>query len=347
MHGIEMRPLTTGEEGSFVASREAGWHNLGHVAQKDLTIEEAIRLLNPGEIIKSPLASDILLPSGVYTAAMTGRQGTYRLRYDAKGEPDLTPLGVVSDSYPVFQDTAVFRFLGDIVANHGAVVSATGLLNDGKRSFMCLELPNTVKVGGGDEVRLFIFCYTGHDGTLQLSVACTPIRVVCHNTVTLAMNGAQRIYQVKHTSKAVMDADTARVTLDIMETYPGVFAAYAERMISTPVSDAAFERMMREMWGKEADRPGASKKAVTQFTQRLNKAMDLWTGQADNTLAGINGTAWGAYNLGEEMIQWGGSVRGLGDQQGAAAQKRRLENALQDKDAAEIAKWQNVVMAMA
>jgi phage/plasmid-like protein (TIGR03299 family) len=342
-HMIEMRKLDSGEMGSFVASRTAGWHLLGHVADEDLSIDRAVKILNPGQIVKMPIYSDFILPTGPTAIAMAGKMGTYRVRGD-----EVISLGVVSESYSIFQDTAVFQFLGQIIASHGAVVSATGLLNDGKRSFMCLELPNTVKVGGGDEVRLFIFCYTGHDGTLQLSIACTPIRVQCHNTVTLALQGAQRKYQVKHTSQAVMDADTARATLDIIEGYPGAFAAYAERMISTPVSTDAFERMMRQMWGKEADRPGASKKAMTKFSNLLNKSMDLWTGQADNTLAGIQGTAWAAYNLGEELIQWGRSVRMPDqDQNGAAAQQRRLENALQDKDAAEIAKWQNVVMAMA
>lgn len=342
-HMIEMRKLDSGEMGSFVASRAAGWHLLGHVADEDLSIDRAIEILNPGQIVKMPLYSDFILPSGPVAVPMAGKHGTYRVRGD-----EVISLGVVSESYPIFQDTEVFRFLGQIVASHGAVVSATGLLNDGKRSFMCLELPNTVKVGGQDEVRLFIFCYTGHDGTLQLSIACTPIRVQCHNTVTLALQGAERKYQVKHTSKAVMDADTARATLDIIESYPGAFAAYAEQMINTKVTADKFQRMMFQMWGQEADKPGASKKAQTKFANLLNKSMDLWTGQADNTIAGITGTAWAAYNLGEEIVQWGRSVRmpGVG-QFDDLAQKRRLENALQDTDAAEIAKWQKIVMAMA
>lgn len=340
-HMIEMRKLTTGEMGSFVASREAGWHQLGHVAGRELTIDEAIKLLNPGEIVKLPIYSDIILPTGPQSIPMAGKMGTFRVR----GE-EVTPLGVVSETYPVFQDTDVFRFLGQIVATTGAVVSATGLLNDGKRSFMCLELPGTVKVGGQDEVRLFIFCYTGHDGTLQLSVAVTPIRVVCHNTVTFALQGAPRKYQVKHTSRATMNADAARATLEIVEAYPGTFAAYAEQMIATPVSTSKFELMVREMWGKEADRPGASKKAQTQFAKLLDRSMDLWTG--GSTMAGITGTAWGAFNAMEELVQWGGSVRGVeGGQQSPAAQKRRLENALQDKDETEIATIQKLVMAMA
>jgi phage/plasmid-like protein (TIGR03299 family) len=342
-HMIEMRKLTTGEMGSFVASREAGWHQLGHVAGRELTIDEAIELLNPGEIVKMPIYSDFILPSGPTMVPMAGKMGTYRVRGD-----EVTPLGVVSETYALFQDTEVFRFLGQIVATTGAVVSATGLLNDGKRSFMCLELPGTVKVGGQDEVRLFIFCYTGHDGTLQLSVAVTPIRVVCHNTVTFALQGAPRKYQVKHTSRATMNADAARATLEIVEAYPGTFAAYAEQMIATKVSTDKFELMVREMWGKEADRPGASKKARTQFSKLLNRSMDLWTGQADgSTLAGITGTAWGAFNAMEETVQWGRSVRGLDSQNSPAAQKRRLENALQDKDELEIAKIQKLVMAMA
>lgn len=340
-HMIEMRKLTTGETGSFVASREAGWHQLGHVADRDLTIEEAIELLNPGEIIGLPLESTLVIGDMPQVVQMAGKMGTYRVRGH-----EVTPLGVVSETYPIFQDTAAFRFLGEIVASTGAVVSATGLLNDGRRSFMCLELPNTVKVAGGDEVRLFIFVYTGHDGTLQLSVACTPIRVVCHNTVTLAMQGAPRKYQVKHTARAVMDAEAARATLGIIEAYPGAFAAYAEQMAARKVTTDQFDRMIREMWGKQADRPGASAKAKTKFANLLAKSHDLWTGQAENTIGGIAGTAWGAYNLGEELIQWGGSVRGLGDQQGAQAQKRRLENALQDKAEDEIVKWQKIVMAL-
>lgn len=351
MHGIEMRKLITGETGSFVASRDAGWHMLGHVSDTDLTIEEAIRLLNPGEIVKMPIYSDFIIGDMPTSVPMLGKAGTYRVRQGEDGTPDVTSLGVVSESYALFQDTTNFRFLGRLIADHGAVVSATGLLNDGKRAFMCLKLPNTVKVGGTDEVQLFIFCYTGHDGTLQFSVGISPIRVVCHNTVTLAMHSAPSLYQVKHTSRAVLDEEKARATLGIVEAYPGVFAAYAERMMATKVTNDTFDRMVRQMWGKAADRPGASKKAITQFSRKLDLAMDLWTGSGEKgstgTNAGIAGTAWGAYNVGVEIVDWFGSVRDLGDQQGQKAQTRRLEKALQGDNADQKATWQNVVMAMA
>lgn len=348
-HGIEMRKLITGETGSFVGSRDEAWHGLGLIADHDLTIEEAIRLLNPGQIVKMPLYADFVINGGP-TAVGMGNMGTFRVR-EVEGVTDVTPLGTVSTSYPIFQDIDNFRFLGRLIADHGAVVSATGLLNDGKRAFMCLKLPKTVMVGGSDEVQLFIFCYVGHDGTLQFSVGISPIRVVCHNTVTLAMSQAPALYQVKHTSRAVLDEEKARETLGIVESYPGIFAAYAERMMATKVTNDTFDRMVRQMWGKEADRPGASKKAVTQFKLKLDLAMDLWTGSGEKgstgTNAGITGTAWGAFNVGVEMTDWFTSVRNLGAQDGQKAQTRRLEKALQGDNADTKAKWQNVVMAMA
>ena len=82
-HKIEMRTLDSGEIGSFVASRAAGWHLLGHVADKDLSIDEAIKILNPGQIVKMPIYSDFILPSGPTMVPMAGKNGTYRVR-DAK-----------------------------------------------------------------------------------------------------------------------------------------------------------------------------------------------------------------------------------------------------------------------
>ena len=84
-HMIEMRKLTTGEMGSFVASREGAWHQLGHVAGRELTIDEAIELLNPGQIVKMPIYSDFVLPSGPVMIPMAGKMGTYRVR--RRGHP--------------------------------------------------------------------------------------------------------------------------------------------------------------------------------------------------------------------------------------------------------------------
>jgi len=349
-HEIEMRDMGNGVTGSFVASREAAWHGLGIVADRDLTVAEALDLLDVGEIVKLPIYGAPTGPDGFPMEVSFGdRMGTFRIR---NGGAEVTPLGIVGNDYPVWGEREGFSFLQDIVAESGAVVSAAGLMKDGKRSFCCLRLPSTVQVGGFDNVDEFIFCQTSHDGSVSYVAATTMIRTVCHNTVNFALQGAARKYTVKHTKNATLRVDEARKTLEIAEGYAGAFAAYAEQMLAKKVTTDRFEEIVRRAWGQEADRPGATARAKTTFKGLLDTSMDLWTGSGEKgaigTNASITGTAWGAYNVMTEVLDWYGKVRIPGTAQDSdRAQARRLERNLSGDNADAKIKAQKIVMAMA
>jgi len=331
----------------FVAAFTAGWHGKGTVIDRALTIDEALTELDPGQVIKVPVYGDVVGPDGLpFSVPFPGRQMTMRVR---NGGQEVNPLGIVSDGYPVFDEYTSFRFLGELVNQNYATLSAMMLLDGGRRAAACLKLPSML-VGGFDEVERFVFCYTSHDGSLAYHAGETDIRVVCHNTATAALQGCERLYRLKHTAGAELDVAKAREVMERTAEYGQAFAAYADQMIQRKVTNEAFDRMVREMYGKQADRPGASKKAVTQFSKKLDLAFDLWNGRTVAG-AGIGGTAWGAWNVFTEIEDWFTTIRSEDadnkvDQDGAEAMQQRWEANLVGENEAPKVKAQKLVMAM-
>jgi phage/plasmid-like protein (TIGR03299 family) len=332
----------------FVAAWFAGWHGKGTVEQRDLTVADALDILDPGEIQKMPFYVNVTGPDGFpMEVEYPGRVATVRIRNNGA---EVTPLGLVSPDYPVFDERVSFGFLENLVNANYATVSAMCMMDGGRRAAACLELPS-IMVGGFDEVKRYVACYTSHDGTLKYRAGETDIRVVCKNTATMFIQGTERMYELKHTPGAELDVAKAREVMGKTEAYGAAFASMANEMIARKVTDAQFEKMVRELYGKQADRPGASKKAVGQFNKVLELSMDLWKGRTVGE-AGVGNTAWGAWNVFTEKADWFTTLRNADgsetkiNQDGAAAMETRFERNLTGENEAEKAKAQSVVMAL-
>jgi phage/plasmid-like protein (TIGR03299 family) len=105
-------------------------------------------------------------------------------------------LGVVSADYRVVQNTEAFAFLANLIGSELQFETA-GSLWGGKAVWVLAELPDHVEVGG-DAVRRFVLVTTRHDGTAAVRALVTPVRVVCANTLRVAIAGARDTYRVRH-----------------------------------------------------------------------------------------------------------------------------------------------------
>jgi phage/plasmid-like protein (TIGR03299 family) len=108
-----------------------------------------------------------------------------------------TVLGLVSTRYAVVQNIDALAFLDNLIGSAMHFETA-GSLWGGRRVWALAKLPEWIEVGG-DPVDRFALVSTGHDGAYGIKAAVTPVRVVCNNTLTWALDGAQRVYSVRHT----------------------------------------------------------------------------------------------------------------------------------------------------
>jgi phage/plasmid-like protein (TIGR03299 family) len=184
--------------------RQTPWHGLGVKVEKAPTSKAALTLsgLNWNVVQKSILTNDNeLIPN-------------YKVNIR---ETDNKILGVVTDRYKIVQNHEAFAFT-DSLLGEGVTYETAGSLQDGKKIWMLAKLPDSYKILG-DTVSPYLLFSNSHDGSGAKKVAMTPVRVVCQNTLNLAIHDAKRIWTTNHTGDITLKLKEAMKTLILAEHY--------------------------------------------------------------------------------------------------------------------------------
>ena len=99
-----------------------------------------------------------------------------------------------------------------------------------------------------------------HDGGCSIKAAMTPIRVVCQNTLNLALRTARRVWMTKHTSNIMGRIDDARMTLQFAEKYMAEMGRSVDSLIHKKLSDRKAMEYMAEFFPVTEDMSAAQKK---------------------------------------------------------------------------------------
>lgn len=155
--------------------RETPWHGLGRIIMDAPASREALELAGLDWQVES---RNIYSGTG---AMIPGYRANVRSTDDAV-------LGVVSDRYRIVQNEEAFQFTDDLLGE-GVTYETAGSLQGGKKVWMLARLPRKYLIAG-DQVVPYLVIFNSHDGSSGVKVAMTPIRVVCQNTLNLALNGS-------------------------------------------------------------------------------------------------------------------------------------------------------------
>jgi len=151
---------------------------------------------------------------------------------------------------------------------------------------------------------------TSHDGSIAIQASITPVRVVCANTLNLALNttkrksGVKQSFKIRHTQTAEGKIAVARQTLGLANAYMDEFDKMAHAMISTEITAQQFNDIVLAAYPKPEDE---KKLALTKWTNKVDTLNDIYTGEFNGMIAG---TAWGAFNALTERLDWYRSSRG-------------------------------------
>lgn len=184
--------------------RTAPWHGLGTRVDEALTAKNALEMagLNWKVSQKEISTYDGISVPGYYANIRSS---------------DNKVLGVVSDRYTVVQNEEAFAFTDNMIQK-GVRYETAGSLNGGRRVWILAKLTNEYIIRG-DRISPYLVISNTHDGSGSIKVALTPIRVVCQNTLCLALNTAQRNWSTKHTGEIQNRMEDAKETLFRAEEY--------------------------------------------------------------------------------------------------------------------------------
>jgi phage/plasmid-like protein (TIGR03299 family) len=310
-------------ESGFVVGDRA-WHGLAEVFETSPpTAEEALTLAGQDWLVdKAPLQA--LIPngkSGPREVLVEDRFATYRTDTGFV-------LGVVGADWTPVQNRTSFRWLDELVDGGELDYESVGVLQGGRKVFIQAKLPGFLEIGGhpNERIKRFILVCNGHAGTLAFRIKLVHQRVVCTNTLGMALSEGGESFVARHTSGIEFRAQAARTVLGVAFREDERFSQMAEELVQTPLDPQGgdFRQFLRRLVplapGVEAD----SRKAKNVEEARLAIRNLAFSGE---DLEPVRGTAWAALQAAVEYSDWG--TRVIGDGQ-LALERRFTRNVLKE-----------------
>ena len=165
-------------------------------------------------------------------------------------DKDLAVLGIVTDKYQVVQNSEAFDFVDDLFGE-GVEFETAGNLQGGRKSWILARMPEFYKVLD-DEIAPYFLLVNSHDGTSGFKIAITPIRVICRNTLNLALKNSQRMWSGKHTLNLKSRISEAQEVMLNVKHYMGELDKAAEELQAKRLSGKKVMDMLNQILPDES-----------------------------------------------------------------------------------------------
>ena len=277
---------TTNDKPAFAYFGEEPWHKLGQKLDAPATAEEAIAAAG--------LDYDVTLTPVATVDGMMVPKTRAVVRYDNQ-----TVLGVVSDRYVPVQNKQAFGFLDAVVADGGLRYHTAGALGRGERVFLLAKLPGHIRVKQSDDlVDKFLLLSNAHDGSAALRVLFTPVRVVCQNTLSMALRkGQHEGISIRHNGNLQAKIGEAQRVLGLATAFYDDVQAKIDRLASVQPTRTQLELYFEKLYPDPFDGIDASRAKKTR--DELHRLFEQGIG---HDMPAIKNTLWMAYNAVTEFV---------------------------------------------
>jgi phage/plasmid-like protein (TIGR03299 family) len=306
----------------------APWHGLGnHLTQKQ-SIEVWQREAGMDWQIQESPVHFKLDAAGHLGAIHSFPEQKVLYRSDTK-----TPLSVVSQRYQTVQPREVLEFYRDLTEVSGYELETAGVLKGGKKFWALARTGQSAVLKGNDQVNGYLLLATSCDGTLATTATPTTVRVVCNNTLTIAVKGTSNAIKVPHNTR--FDARAVKKQLGIAvsqwDTFMHQMRALSERKVQWHESMGFFMNVLCDV------QPTSAVPKELPNERALRKVQELYEGKGRGArMESANNTAWGLLNAVTEYVDHERRARSNENRldsawfgQGAAIKQKALDAALQ------------------
>jgi phage/plasmid-like protein (TIGR03299 family) len=267
--------------------REKPWHGLG------VTLDEAP---NSAEALRQSGLDWVVQPHKIYIANSTDDDKTLVEGYVGNvRSSDQSLLGIVSERYKVVQNHEAFAFTDLLVGDGDVRYETAGSLRNGRQVWMLARMNRSMSLLG-DAFDPYLCFVNSHDGTGAVRVLMTPIRIVCQNTLNIALRGAQRSWSTPHIGDISARLAAAQNTLELANRYIVRLEKEADILAQTPVSAARFDEILESLFPVDADATPRSKATTLAQREGVQRAYG-----ADD-LQKFSGTGWGVVNAVSDFV---------------------------------------------
>ena len=208
----------------------------------------------------------------------------------------LEPLSVVSQRYKVVQPHEVLHFYQDLVEVGGFELETAGSLKGGRKLWALAKTGQDIKLNGGDAVKSYLLLATSCDGTLCTTAQFTSLRVVCNNTLQMALNDKMGAIKVPHSTQ--FNPASVKEALGLGMSNWDLFQSSIKDLSRRPVSPVEAVRFFSDLLNEQE---GDNDNIV--LSRPAQKLHELYMGAGmGSELASSRNTAWGLVNAVTEYV---------------------------------------------
>ncbi len=303
-HELEINQETG--EATFASLRQPAWHKLGTVFEQEVNTAEMLKLAHLDNW--NVRLEDVAIPDGFES----DKSYSFVSRTNPFNADQTDILGVVGERYVPLQNEDLFSF-GDNLLDGGGRWETAGSIKGGRQVFGSIALADSITLdpnGRADKIDNYLLINTSHDGSIAIQASITPVRVVCANTLNLALSSfkgksaPKQTFKIRHTQTAEGKIAVAREALGLASKYLDEFSLMANAMIEKEITQKQFDDIIALAYpAPEKDAKGSFKK----YDAKIDLLNGIYVGQFNDTIAG---TAWGAFNALTERLDWHRNARG-------------------------------------
>jgi phage/plasmid-like protein (TIGR03299 family) len=289
-HELEIR---NGQASMFYVG-EVPWHGLGTKLDRPATAAKAIEAarLNWRVSKKAIYAED-------HEQSLRVSETFAIVRDDLWGKPDCPVLGIVKKGYRPLQNAEAFAFFDPIVGEGAAIYHTAGALRGGERIWLLAKLPDQIVVTGDDVAEKYLLLSNSHDGQGAVQVKFTPVRVVCKNTLTLALADGPTV-RVAHTKSMEERLKQAHRLLGIVDKGFNNLGEAFRAMCKLSLDNAKLSEYLAEVFPTPKD--AENQRSVAKVQEQREWSHYFFEQGKGNDRPGVRGTLWAAYNGVTELI---------------------------------------------
>lgn len=295
------------------------WHGLG----KQLTVNQSIEVwAKQAGMDWSIQEAPVCFAPGKRKTTIPFPDNKVLFRSDTQ-----SPLSVVSKRFQVVQPREILEFYRDLTEISGFELEAAGVLKGGRKLWALAKTGGSFVLKGNDVNHAYVLLATGCDGTLATTALLTSVRVVCNNTLAVALKGGSGAVKVPHSTRfdPRQVKEQLGISVSTWDDFMYRMKALSERKMKHAEVERYFAGLFPEFSGKSSSRETPASKTLLLYEGHGKGAQ----------LASSKGTAFGLLNAVTQFVDHERRARSPDHRmdsawfgQGAVLKQKALESAL-------------------
>lgn len=288
---------------SMFSVRQVPWHGLGTILENaPRTVQEA---LTAAQLDWEVGLKPVFCADGSTYCEVPNYKAIVRL--DQWGKQGCRPFALVGNDYKVLQNREAFEFFEPLVESGRVTFETAGALGDGERVWVLAKLRESqAEIAQDDNIERYLMLSTGHDAKTAVQVRFTPVRIVCQNTLTMALSRGTdfaKTYHVSGMKRVLLKArEDVGVVLTEYESLEQSLRKMAQRRLSMAEAAAYILAVFPDPKRRKGQSDESFGRACEDQRRRRRAALKYFHEGHGNSQSHVSDTLWAAYNGIIEML---------------------------------------------